>query len=71
MTIRPDKRESPALLHLTLGALAVSVVGPRDRTAWWLEVAPVLIGLSLLHDRQLGPLYRTCKPSIRSAVRRD
>lgn len=37
-----------ALLALTLGVLAWSGHGPKDRFTWFLEVAPVLVGLPLL-----------------------
>lgn len=37
-----------ALLALTLGVLAWSGIGPKDRFTWFLEVAPVLAGLPLL-----------------------
>jgi len=43
-----SRREALLLLLLTLGALGLSGIGPRDRTTWWLEVAPVLLGLPLL-----------------------
>jgi putative membrane protein len=36
------------LLGLTLLALAVSGIGPHDRTTWWLEVFPVILGIPLL-----------------------
>ncbi|NGY64993.1 DUF2238 domain-containing protein [Lentzea sp. NEAU-D13] len=36
------------LLGLTLVALVVSGVGPYDRTTWYLEVAPVVIGAAIL-----------------------
>lgn len=38
----------PALLALTALALAVSGIGPHDRTTWWLEVFPVVLGVPLL-----------------------
>jgi putative membrane protein len=41
-------REPLALLVLAAAALAASAVGPRDRTTWWLEAAPVLIAAPLL-----------------------
>lgn len=44
----PRAREPAVLLSLTLAALAVSGIGPRDRFTWLLEVAPVLIALPLL-----------------------
>lgn len=37
-----------ALLGLTLLALAVSGIHPHDRTTWWLEVFPVVLGVPLL-----------------------
>ena len=37
-----------ALLVLTLAALVVSGIGPHDRTTWWLEVFPVILGIPLL-----------------------
>jgi putative membrane protein len=36
------------LLGLTAAALAVSGIHPHDRTTWWLEVFPVLLGVPLL-----------------------
>ncbi len=36
------------LLIVVIAALLWSAVGPRDRFTWWLEVAPVLIGLPIL-----------------------
>jgi putative membrane protein len=36
------------LLGLTAVALVVSGIGPHDRTTWWLEVFPVLLGVPLL-----------------------
>jgi putative membrane protein len=36
------------LLGLTFAALVVSGVGPYDRTTWYLEVAPVVIGAAIL-----------------------
>jgi putative membrane protein len=38
------------LLLLLVGAvlLALSGIGPRDRTTWWLEVAPILIAAPIL-----------------------
>ena len=44
-----EPRREP--LYLLLAALAVLVwsgIGPRDRLTWWLEVAPVLIGVPIL-----------------------
>lgn len=36
------------LLGLTAVALVVSGIDPHDRTTWWLEVFPVLLGVPLL-----------------------
>ncbi|MFP5287304.1 MAG: DUF2238 domain-containing protein [Thermoanaerobaculia bacterium] len=36
------------LVGLTLLALVVSGLGPHDRTTWWLEVFPVVLGMPLL-----------------------
>jgi putative membrane protein len=45
------------LLLVVLTGLAVSAIGPRDRFTWYLEVAPVLIGLPvLLYTRRRLPL---------------
>lgn len=41
-------REPVVLLGLVTVALVVSGIGPVDRTTWWLEVAPVLIGAPIL-----------------------
>ena len=44
-----EPRREP--LFLLLGALTVLVwsgIGPKDRLTWWLEVAPVLIGVPIL-----------------------
>ena len=42
------RRLSVLLLGLTLLALVVSGIGPHDRTTWWLEVFPVMLGVPLL-----------------------
>ena len=45
------------LLILVLAGLAVSAIGPRDRFTWYLEVAPILIGIPvLLYTRRRMPL---------------
>ncbi len=45
------------LLGLTAVALVVSGIGPHDRTTWWLEVFPVILGVPLLiAARQRFPL---------------
>jgi putative membrane protein len=45
----PARRREPIVL-LVLGtvALAVSGIGPYDRTTWWLEVAPIFLGVPVL-----------------------
>ena len=52
--------EARALTGLTLAVLVASGVAPYDRLTWWLETAPVMIGLPLLlltHQRfPLTPL---------------
>jgi len=40
--------ENPALVALTLLALAMSGVDPFDRLTWFLETVPVMLGLPLL-----------------------
>jgi len=42
------RREPLVLLILTILALVVSGIRPYERGTWWMEVAPVLIGLPLL-----------------------
>jgi putative membrane protein len=41
-------REPVVLLALLVVALVISGIGPFDRTTWWLEVFPVLLGVPLL-----------------------
>jgi len=41
-------REPAVLLFASLVLLVLSGVGPKDRFTWWLEVAPVLIGVPIL-----------------------
>lgn len=36
------------LLTLVVFALMVSAIGPYDRTTWWLEIFPILIGAPIL-----------------------
>jgi putative membrane protein len=43
----PARYENPALVGLTLLALAVSGVQPYDRLTWVLETFPVMLGLPL------------------------
>lgn len=44
----PRDRLPAALLAATAAVLVWSGVGPYDRTTWWLEVFPVLLGAPLL-----------------------
>ena len=45
----PGRAREPALLLvLTLAALAVTAIRPHDYFTWFLEVAPILIGLPIL-----------------------
>jgi len=46
--MRARSREPIVLLLLGLAVLVWSGIGPRDRLTWWLEVAPVLIGVPIL-----------------------
>ena len=46
--MRDRSREPIVLLLLGLAVLVWSGIGPRDRLTWWLEVAPVLIGVPIL-----------------------
>ena len=46
--IGPSRREPLVLLVLALVALVVSGIGPKDRFTWFLEVAPILIGVPIL-----------------------
>lgn len=43
-----DPRELLGLLAVVLAALVASGVAPHDRLTWWLEVAPVLVGVPVL-----------------------
>ena len=43
-----SRREPLVLLGLAFVALAVSGIGPKDRFTWFLEVAPILIGVPVL-----------------------
>ena len=45
---RPAPAEPLALLGATMIVLAVSAVSPESRVTWWLEAAPVIIGVPLL-----------------------
>jgi len=42
------RHENPALVALTLLALAASGIDPFDRLTWFLETFPVMLGLPLL-----------------------
>ena len=47
---------SRALFVAALALVVLSGIAPADRTTWWLEVAPVLAGLTvLLATRQRFP----------------
>jgi putative membrane protein len=46
--MRPARREAIVLLLLTLAALLLSGIAPRDRLTWLLEVSPVLLGVPVL-----------------------
>src|SRR5262245_11784433 len=51
------KSEPAILLALGVLAVAISGMGPHDRFTWFLEVAPVLIGIPiLLATRRAFPL---------------
>jgi putative membrane protein len=42
------RREPAVLLLLAAVALVVSGIAPYDRTTWWLEVAPIFLGVPVL-----------------------
>src|SRR6266567_5474600 len=42
------RRYPLVLLVAVLGALLLSGLHPYDRTTWWLEIFPILIGVPLL-----------------------
>ncbi len=46
--IAPSHRLPLALLAAFVALLAWSGIGPADRTTWWLEVAPAIIGVATL-----------------------
>ncbi|MCZ6726728.1 MAG: DUF2238 domain-containing protein [Acidobacteria bacterium] len=48
MTANATRREPLVLIVLTLAGLVVSGIEPLERGTWWMEVAPVVIGLPLL-----------------------
>ncbi len=64
MTPRPIPAREPLLLAVVAGAVLLwSGIGPHDRLTWWLEVAPVFIGLAICFatysNYRLSPLlYR-------------
>jgi putative membrane protein len=45
-----SERERPfwIMVAVAVAAVAVSGVGPKDRSTWWMEVAPVLLALPVL-----------------------
>ncbi len=45
---RIQPRESVCLLMLTLLGLVASGIAPLDRATWWMEIAPVAIGIPIL-----------------------
>ena len=47
-SVQPARREPLVLLVLAAVALAVSAIRPYDRTTWWLEVFPILLGAPVL-----------------------
>jgi len=47
-SVGPARREPAVLLVLAAVALVVSAIRPYDRTTWWLEVFPVLLGAPVL-----------------------
>jgi len=46
--VSATRREPAVLLGVAAVALVASGIAPYDRTTWWLEVAPVLIGAPIL-----------------------
>ena len=44
----PAMGENRVLVVLVVVTLVVSGIQPFDRTTWWLEIAPILVGLPLL-----------------------
>jgi putative membrane protein len=48
MSTTVARRPGALLLGLVAAALVLSGIEPADRTTWWLEVAPVLIGAPIL-----------------------
>ncbi|MCZ6507260.1 MAG: DUF2238 domain-containing protein [Acidobacteria bacterium] len=48
MTANATRREPLVLIVLTLAGLVLSGIEPLERGTWWMEVAPVVIGLPLL-----------------------
>jgi putative membrane protein len=43
-----QRHENPLLVVLALMALAASSIAPVDRSTWWMETLPVMLGLVLL-----------------------
>lgn len=60
MGMKMGRIEARVLAGLTLAALLASGIAPYDRLTWWLETAPVMIGVPLLllthHRFPLTPL---------------
>ncbi len=48
VTAAPRPREPTLLLAIALVVLVASGIRPYDRATWWMEVAPVLIGVPIL-----------------------
>src|SRR3546814_14582855 len=46
--MKAARREPIVLLLAAIALLILSGIGPTDRMTWWLEVAPVIIGVVLL-----------------------
>ena len=68
------------LVCVVVAVLIGSGIGPKDRMTWWLEVAPVLIGLAVLlgirrrfrftdgrHGISGGRLHAVPMPALRAA----
>jgi len=53
MKVDQSRREPLVLLIVTALGLVLSGIGPHDRVTWWLEVAPVILGMLVL-----VPTYR-------------
>ncbi|CAN5130647.1 hypothetical protein BH20VER2_BH20VER2_06520 [soil metagenome] len=64
MTLPRSGRLTACLLALVLVVLAWSGIAPKDRPTWWLEVAPVFLGIAVLfairRRFRVTPLLQTC-----------